>query len=120
MKSKISKVILVLIGIVQLLAGSWAASVVFADTTAPISTMGMMGMLGSLFHSVVLFASLTFRTHERRVITLLLLVWHIPEAVLIATFGMGVAQDQQLVGIVTHAGIAVLALVSWYFAKNEE
>ena len=51
----ISKLILVFIAVVQLLAGGWAASIAFANTTLPISTLAMMGMLGSLFHSTVLF-----------------------------------------------------------------
>ena len=57
----ISKLILVFIAVVQLLAGGWAASIAFANNTLPISTLAMMGMLGSLFHSTVLFASLKFR-----------------------------------------------------------
>ena len=115
----ISKLILVLIGVGQLLAGGWAASIAFADVTAPISAVAMMGMFGSLFHSIVLFASLGFRTRERKVVTLLLLVWHIPEAILIATMGMGVPEDQQFVGIATHVTYSILALLSWYLAKDE-
>ena len=115
----ISKLLLVIIGVVQLLAGSWAGAIVFEDTTLPISTLGMMGMLGSLFHSAVIFASLTFRVQERRVLTLLLLVWHIPEAILIATKGMGIPEEQRLVGVITHAGMGALALLSWHLAKEK-
>ena len=35
--------------------------------------------------------SLTFPVQVRRVLTLLLLVWHVPEAILIATQGMGIS-----------------------------
>ncbi len=115
----VSKLILVFIAVVQLLAGGWAAVTVFEDTTLPISTLGMMGMLGSLFHSTVLFASLKFRVQERRLLTLLLLVWHVPEAILIATLGMGIPEDQQLFGIIIHAVLSLLALLSWYLAKEK-
>ena len=115
----ISKILLLIIGVMQLLAGSWAASIVFKDTTLPIASIEMMGMLGSLFHSAIIFASLGFRAKERRIVALLLLVWHIPEAILIATLGMGVPESQQMVGIITHGGFGVLALVSWYLMGAE-
>ena len=115
----ISKLILVFIAVVQLLAGGWAASIAFANNTLPISTLAMMGMLGSLFHSTVLFASLKFRLQERKLITLLLLLWHLPEAILIATLGMGIPVDQRPFGIATHLVLALLALLSWYLAKEE-
>ena len=53
----------------------------------------------------------------RRTLTLLL-VWHVPETLLIATFGMGIPADQQPVGIAIHAGFSILALVSWYLARE--
>jgi len=115
----VSKLILVFIGVIQLLAGTWAGFSVFEDTAAPASALGMMGMLGSLFHTAVLFAAVSFRVRERKIVTLLLLVWHVPEAVLIAAFGMGVPEEQRLVGIALHATLGVLALLSWHLAKRE-
>ena len=114
-----SKAILVFIGLVQLMAGSWAVGIAFADTTQPISSVAMMGMFGSLFHSCVLFIALRFRAPERRMIALMLPVWHIPETILIATMGMGVPEEQQMFGIMTHAIMAVLALVSWRLEKSD-
>lgn len=115
-----SKTILVGIGILQLMAALWAGGVAFADTTAAISTVAMMGMLGSVFHSLVLFASVRFPASARRTIAGLLLAWHIPETLLLATFGMGVPVDQRPVGIATHAFMSVLALLAWHFAKPSD
>ena len=72
------------------------------------------------FHSAVIFASLTFPVQVRRVLTLLLLCWHVPEAIRIASLGMGIPEDGQLVGVAIHAGFSALALLSWYFAKTVE
>lgn len=115
-----SKLILVLLGLMSLLFGGWAGVTAFEDTTLPISTLGMMGMLGYLFHSAVIFASLTFEVQVRRVLTLLLLCWHVPEAILIVSFGMGIPEDGQFVGVAIHAGFSALALLSWYLAKAKE
>ncbi len=116
----ISKLILVLLGVASLVFGSWAAWIALSDTTALTSTLGMMGALGYLFHSAVIFTSLTFPARVRRVLTLLLLVWHVPEALLIATLGMGIPASEQPVGIAIHSGFALLALLSWYLARGEE
>ena len=78
----------------------------------------MMGALGYLFHAAVIFTSLTFPVQIRRVLTLLLLVWHVPEAILIAAFGMGIPQDTRPAGIAIHSGFALLALLSWYLARE--
>ena len=115
----ISKLILVVLGVMSLVFGGWAGMVAFGDTTQMTSTLGMMGMLGYLFHSAVIFMSLTFPVQVRRVLTLLLLVWHVPEAILIATQGMGIPEDGQVVGIAIHAGFSVLALLSLYLAKDQ-
>lgn len=115
-----SKIILVFLGLVSLMLGGWAGVTAFADTTLPISALGMMGMMGYLFHSAVIFTSLTFPVQVRRVLTLLLLCWHVPETILIATLGMGIPADEQSVGVGIHTGFSVLALVSWYLAKPAE
>ncbi len=114
----ISKIILVLLGVTSLVFGGWAGVTAFEDTTLPISTFGMMGMMGYLFHSAVIFTSLTFSVQVRRVLTLLLLCWHVPETILIMTLGMGIPEDGQMVGVVIHAGFSALALLSWYLAKE--
>lgn len=116
----ISKLILILLGVLSLLFGAWAGSQAFADTTQMLSTMGLMGMMGYLFHSTVIFTSITFPVQVRRIITLLLLVWHIPETLLIAMFGMGIPEDVQPVGVAIHASFSLLALLSWYLARNEQ
>jgi hypothetical protein len=79
----------------------------------------MMGMLGYLFHSAVIFTSLGFPIQVRRVLTLLILLWYVPEAILIATLGMGIPADGQFVGVTIHASFSALALLSWYLAKDE-
>ena len=112
----ISNAILVALGVIGLVFGSWAGLQAFADTTQPISTLGMMGMFGYLFHSAVIFTALTFPVPVRRVLTLLLLLWHVPEALLIATLGMGIPPDGRVVGVAIHAGFAAFALLSWYLA----
>ena len=104
----------------KLLAGGWAGSIAFADVSESISSVAMMGMLGSIFHSTILFAALFFRVRERRIVALCLLAWHIPEAILIASLGMGVPADQQLVGIVMHASFGILAFFAWYLEKPKE
>ena len=48
------------------------------------------------------------------------LCWHVPEAIRIASLGMGIPEDGQLVGVAIHAGFSALALLSWYFAKTVE
>jgi len=53
-------------------------------------------------------------------LTLLLLVWHVPETLLIAAFGMGTPDENQFSGIAIHSGFSLLALLSWYLAKDEE
>ena len=115
----ISKLILVFLGVVSLIFGGWAGMAAFGDTTQMTSTLGMMGMLGYLFHSAVIFVSLTFPVQVRKVLTLLLLIWHVPETILIATQGMGIPEDGRFVGMAIHAGFSVLALLSWYLAKDE-
>ena len=45
----ISKLILVVLGVMSLVFGGWAGMVAFGDTTQMTSTLGMMGMLGYLF-----------------------------------------------------------------------
>lgn len=113
----VSKLILVFLGLVSLFFAGWAGVTAFEDTTLPISSLGMMGMMGYLFHAVVIFASLTFPLQVRRVLTLLILVWHVPEAILIAAFGMGVPEDTQISGVAIHTSYCILALLSWYLAK---
>jgi len=115
----ISKLILIVLGVLSLLFGAWAGVEAFKDTTLPISTMALMGMMGYLFHSIIIFMSLSFPVQIRRKITLLLLVWHIPETILIAVFGMGIPEDIQSSGILIHATFSVLAVASWYFAKKD-
>jgi len=115
----ISKLILVVLALVSLLFAGWAGAAAFADTASPVSSLAMMGMMGYVFHAAVIFIALTFPVQIRRALTLLLLVWHVPETTLIAGFGMGVPDDQRIVGIAIHAGFSVLALLSWYLAKDE-
>jgi len=115
----ISKLILVLLAIASLFFGGWAGVTAFEDTTQMISTLGMMGMLGYFFHSAVIATSLRFPVDVRKVITLLILVWHIPETLLIATFGMGIPESDQLTGIIIHGSYSLLALLSWFLAKEE-
>lgn len=100
--------------------GSWAGVAAFEDTTSLVSTMGMMGMMGYLFHSAVIFTSLRFSVEVRKTLTLLLLVWHVPETILIATFGMGIPETEQPMGIAIHASYSILALLSWYLAKEKQ
>lgn len=116
----ITKIIFCVIAILQLLSGAWAANIAFADTTSEISTLAMMGMLGSLFHSSVLIAAMWFPARVQKIIALLLLLWHIPEAILIASYGMGIPEDQQLVGILTHGIISIMAIAAWYFSGKEK
>jgi hypothetical protein len=115
----ISKLILLLLGVLGLVSGGWAAFIALSDTTSQLSTLAMMGTMGYLFHSAVIFTALTFPLRQRRTLTLLLLVWHVPEAILIATMGMGIPAEQQLAGILFQSGFAALALLSWYLAKEE-
>jgi len=115
----ISKLILIVLALAGLMFGGWAGFLAFTDTEELVSTLGLMGMMGYLFHSTVIFASLTFPVDVRRKLTLLLLVWHVPETLLIATFGMGIPQEDQLSGIVIHSSFSLLALLSWYLAKDE-
>jgi len=115
----ISKLILIVLALAGLMFGGWAGFLAFTDTEELVSTLGLMGMMGYLFHSTVIFASLTFPVDVRRNLTLLLLVWHVPETLLIATFGMGIPQEDQLSGIVIHSSFSLLALLSWYLAKDE-
>ncbi|WP_309941725.1 hypothetical protein [Aureibacter tunicatorum] len=75
--------------------------------------------MGSIFQSVIIFASLTFPLKIRKRITLLLLTWHIPETLLIAIFGMGIPESEQSFGIILHSTWTVLALLSWYLAKEK-
>ena len=114
----ISKLLLIFIALVQLGFGVWAGTQAFNDVSDPSSSLAMMGMFGSVFHSVIIFASLYFPVHVRKVITLLLITWHLPEAILIFTFGMGVPQDEQMFGILMHSSFVVLALLSWWLAKK--
>lgn len=114
-----SKLILMLLGLLSLFFGSWAGAEAFKDTAQPISTMALMGMMGYLFHALVIFMSLTFPAGIRRKLTLLILAWHIPETILIAIFGMGIPEDTQLSGIVIHSTFSGLALLSWYLDKKE-
>ncbi len=114
-----SKLILLLLGALGLVSGGWAASIAFSDTSGPLSTLAMMGMMGYLFHSAVIFAALSFPLRQRRALTLLLLVWHVPEAILIATMGMGIPAEQQIYGVLFQSGFAALALLSWYLAKED-
>ena len=116
----ISKLILIVLGIAGLLFGGWAGFLALEDTTTIVSTLGLMGMMGYLFHSAVIFASLTFPVDIRRKLTLLLLVWHVPETLLIATLGMGIPEENQLSGIAIHTTFSLLALLSWYLAKDED
>ena len=116
----ISKIILILLGILSLGFGAWAGVEAFKDTSAPISTMALMGMMGYLFHAAIIFMSITFPVEIRRKITLLLLLWHIPETILIATFGMGIPEDVQPSGIAIHAGFSGLALLSWYLSRESK
>jgi hypothetical protein len=111
-----SNVILVVLALVSLLFGGWAGVSAFADTAAPLSSLAMMGMMGYLFHAAVILLALTLPTDIRKKLTLLLLVWHVPEATLIAIFGMGV--PDRAVGVAIHAGFATLALLSWYLVKD--
>ena len=111
-----SNIILVVLALVSLLFGGWAGVSAFADTTAPLSSLAMMGMMGYLFHAAVILLALTLPAEIRKKLTLLLLVWHIPEATLIAMFGMGV--PDRVVGVAIHGGFAALALLSWYLAKD--
>ena len=113
----ISKLLLIIIALIQLGFGFWAATQAFKDVSDPSSALAMMGMFGSLFHSLIIFASLYFPVNVRRVITLLLVTWHLPEAILIFTFGMGVPEGEQFFGILMHTSFAVLALLSWWLAK---
>jgi len=115
----ISKLILIALGLMGLLFGGWAGFLAFENTTTMVSTLGLMGMMGYLFHSSVIFVSLTFPVDIRRKLTLLLLIWHIPETLLIAIFGMGIPEESQLSGIAIHSGISLLALLSWYLAKAD-
>lgn len=114
----ISKIILVVLGLLSLGFGLWAGMEAFRGIGL-VGQLGLMGMMGSLFQSVIIFASLTFPTKIRRTITLLLLTWHIPETLLIATVGMGIPENQQTFGILLHGSWCVLALLSWYLAKEE-
>jgi len=114
-----SKTILALLGLYCLFTASWGASVAFADTAVQTSTVAMMGMLGALSQGVVIFASLTFPAGVRRTLTLLLLVWHIPEALLIATMGMGVPLQTQASGVTIHAVFCVLAMLAWFLDRDQ-
>jgi len=116
----ISTILVVIIAVMQLMfGGMMAASVAFLDTTMPISTLAMMALLGSIFHSVLLIASIKFPSKVRKTILLLLLVWHIPEAGLIQMYGMGVPPAQQMMGSGIHVVISMLALLAWYFTKDK-
>ena len=114
----VSKIILVILGILSLAFGAWAGMEAF-NGSGLVGQLGLMGMMGSVFQSVIIFASLTFPTAIRRTITLLLLTWHVPETLLIATAGMGIPEDQQTFGIILHSTWVVLALLSWYLAKKQ-
>lgn len=116
----ISKSILILLGLLALSFGGWAANIAFADINAPISTMALMGMMGYLFHAAIIFIALTFPVEIRRKITLLLLLWHIPETLLIAVYGMGIPKDIQTSGIIIHGAFSIFAFLSWYLAADEQ
>lgn len=113
-----SKIILVVLAILSLVFGLWAGAEAFKGTGL-VGQLGLMGMMGSIFQTVIILASLTFSVKTRRTITLLLLTWHIPETLLIAIFGMGIPEDQQTFGIILHSTWSVLALLSWYLAGKD-
>ncbi len=115
----ISKIILVILGLLSLAFGGWAGMEAFKGTGL-VGQLGLMGMMGSIFQSVIIFASLTFPTKIRRTITLLLLTWHIPETLLILGVGMGIPKEQQTFGIILHTSWCILALLSWYLAKEKK
>ena len=112
------KLILISLGTLSLVFAAWAGIAAFEDTTLPISALAMMGMMGYIFHSAVIFTMLRFSVQVRRILTLLLLIWHVPEALLIASFGMGVP-DGRLVGVLFHGLFTLLALLSWYLEKDK-
>lgn len=113
-----SKIILIVLAILSLVFGLWAGNEAF-NGSGLVGQLGLMGMMGSFFQTVIIIASLFFPVKIRRSITLLLLTWHIPEALLIVIFGMGIPEDQQSFGIVLHSTWSVLAILSWYLAKKD-
>lgn len=113
-----SKIILIFLSIISLGFATWAGSAAFADTMAPLAPLAMMGMMGYIFHAVIMIAALYFTKTVRKTILLLLLTWHIPEALLIGIFTMGVP-DGRLTGVIIHSTFCVLALIAYYFESKQ-
>lgn len=113
-----SKIILIFLALLSLVFSAWAGMAAFEDTSSPVSALAMMGMMGYIFHSAVILLMLSFAVQVRRSLTLLLLIWHIPEAILIAGFGMGVPEGR-MIGVLFHSAFSLLALLSWYLERDK-
>lgn len=115
----VSKIILVVLAILSMAFGSWAAMQAFT-TEGLTAQLGLMGFMGSLLQSVFIIASLWFPTNIRKKMTLLLLAWHVPEALLIAIFGMGIPAEEQTFGIILHSVWSILVLIAWKMENKPE
>jgi len=114
----VTKCILIFLAVWSLISAGWAGNIAFLDTTLLISDLAMMGMFGYLFHALIIFSSLWFERSARKTITLLIAAWHLPEAILIGLFGMGVP-DGKIVGVSVQLTFVILALSAWYLDKDK-